>query len=653
MPNSNSIRGRLGFLFLAFVMLVSISVGATYWGIETQKQDALIINMAGRQRMLIQLMTRLAIEHRYGDNYDEMNELTAAIITFEQTLFAIRFGGQTPYLEDSIVELPPAQNEHVQSQLDQVQISWDAFRSALDQIVAHPQTDVELEDALQSVEALSPVLVEQADGVVRLYEAESTQKVVRLRNLQIGFFVSALIFLGIGIQVIQKSVLHPLKLLGTRAERIGSGDLKSPGGISNPAEIALLDQTLDTMQAHLRDSQLELLSWAETLEERVDQRTRILDALYEISRDISSRLDVQFVLDSVTEKARQLLNGEIATLCLLNEQDKSLVIKAHSGPKNAVIEAITTTQYGLANQILSRKEARLCQHGDCDAACGILADTYRASHLVAPLWVEDQVIGVLCVGSTEPQVFSDDAIQLLAKLASSAAIALENARLYAQAERAATLEERQRIAADMHDGVGQTISKLGLDIDLAEKYLEGEQLEMVRDQLTSARDSIDSASDDVRGAIAHLLDDSPIHQNLQSQVESIIHDLQSQAINGNSLNWYNSIDEPVTLHRGDTEQVLRIAGEALNNAYRHSGATSTDIYLKLINSDYVLTIKDNGKGFDPHNIPDDGGKHFGLKIMQARATHLGGDLRVDSTPGEGTRIILRWPVSSPSRKTTS
>ncbi|MBL6983057.1 MAG: type IV pili methyl-accepting chemotaxis transducer N-terminal domain-containing protein [Anaerolineales bacterium] len=315
----------MGYLFLAFVMLVSISVGATFWGIDAQKKDALIINLAGRQRMLIQLMTRLAIERRYGDNYDGVDDLNTAITTFEQTLSALKYGGVTPYLEESIVELPPTQNEQIQAQLDQVQNSWEAFQTAIDQIVELPPNDVELVAALQTIEALSPVLVEQADSAVRLYEAESTQKVFRLRNLQIGFFVSALLFLGIGIQVIQKSILKPLKQLGTRAAKIGSGDLKTPGGFINPAEIALLDGTLDTMQDQLRDSRLELLTWAETLEERVDQRTRVLDALYEISRDISSRLDVQFVLESVTEKARQLLIGEIATLCLLNEQDESLV----------------------------------------------------------------------------------------------------------------------------------------------------------------------------------------------------------------------------------------------------------------------------------------------------------------------------------------
>jgi len=652
MLNSKSIKGRLGVLFLAFVMLVSISVGATFWGIEAQKKDALVINLAGRQRMLIQLMTRLASGYQNWDDDNDASDLISAAETFGQTLSALQYGGQAPYLEKSKVTLPPADSADIQSQLDQVQISWGPFQAAIVQITELPYNDVRLEAAQQTIKDFSPVLVEHADSVVRLYEAESTQKVVRLRNFQIGFFVCALLLLGFGFKTVQKSVLLPLDLVGSRAKRIGTGDLHTSLGDNYPGEISLLDRTFDNMQVQLRDSRKELITWGETLEKRVDQRTRVLDALYEISRDISSRLDVQYVLDSVTDKAKQLLDAEIATLCLLNKKKNVLVIRSHSGPENAVIASQLDTRSGLAGKVLAQRHVQSCQHGDCEAACQILASNYRTSHLVAPLWAgEDQVVGVLCVGSAEPEVFLEDAIPLLTKLASSAAIAIENARLYSQAEQAATFEERQRIAAEMHDRLGQTISKIGLNIDLAEKHIENDQIEPSQQQLKSARESVDQASEDVREAIAHLLDDTPIHQSLQSQIESIVNDLQSQAINGSNLNWHNSIVEPVILLRKETEQVVRVAGEALNNACRHSKAISTDIYLQQTNGDYVLVIEDDGKGFDPQKFPEDGAKHFGLKIMQARAAHLGGDLMVKSAPGEGTRVTLRWPISdSPNRR---
>jgi len=628
-------------------------VGATFWGIETQKKDALVINMAGRQRMLIQLMTRLAIERREGKTNNNLTTLVTAANTFEQTLFSLRNGGETPYLGDSMVELPPTKNAAILSQLDQVVNSWESYRAAIEWVVNLSPGDLQSKGVIQNIEDLTPVLVEQADGVVRLYETESTQKLARLRNLQIGFFIGALIFLGLGIQIIRKSVLQPLDVLGARARSIGAGNLNTSLALTSPQEMALLDRIMDQMQTQIRVSRDELITWTETLEERVGQRTQVLDALYEISRDISSRLNTQDVLDSVTQKARQLLGGEIATLCLLSDQDEFLLVKAHSGPAAAVIAAGSTTQSSLAQRVLSQKQVHLCQRGDCQAACQVLASQFRASHLVAPLWVEDQVIGVLCVGSSAAAAFSGDAIQLLTRLANSAAIALKNARLYAQAERAATLEERRRIAADMHDSLGQTISRIGLNIDMAEKHIESEQVGQTRDQLISARNSIDRASGEVRSVIAHLLDDSPVELSLQNQIETVIKDLPSQANNEVNFKFHNGLKKPVILRRKETEQVLRVVSESLNNAGRHANATCTRVLLQQNGTNFELSIEDNGQGFDPKNLPDDGCKHFGLQIMQARATHLGGDLWVDASPGQGTRITLCWPISHPSQLETS
>ncbi len=87
-----------------------------------------------------------------------------------------------------------------------------------------------------------------------------------------------------------------------------------------------------------------------------------------------------------------------------------------------------------------------------------MAAPYRTSHIAAPLKIEQQVIGALCVGSKSQNEFSEEATNALTKLANVAAVALQNARLYNQAERLATSEERQRIAAEMHDGLAQTLS---------------------------------------------------------------------------------------------------------------------------------------------------------------------------------------------------
>lgn len=173
----------------------------------------------------------------------------------------------------------------------------------------------------------------------------------------------------------------------------------------------------------------------ESLEERVAQRTRELETLNEVSREISSRLELQQVLNSVTEKARALLGGEVASLCLVDESRHWLKLQAMSGPPEAVEGQVVAASGGLVGEVLTSTQAMRCGVGDCENGCRMLAQGYRLSHLAAPLRMGERVIGALCVGSAAQGQFTEEAGGMLTKLANVAAIALENARLYAQAER--------------------------------------------------------------------------------------------------------------------------------------------------------------------------------------------------------------------------
>src|SRR4030067_2960425 len=124
-------QDRMGLLFLAFFLLIALSVAATLWGTEAQKMDALIINLAGRQRMLGQQMTRLALEIEKEGVEDHDLELKNSADTFEQTLQALRHGGTASDLPGQTVDLPPARDRQLLSQLDQVEQTWGAFRVPL------------------------------------------------------------------------------------------------------------------------------------------------------------------------------------------------------------------------------------------------------------------------------------------------------------------------------------------------------------------------------------------------------------------------------------------------------------------------------------------------------------------------------------------
>ena len=443
-----SLRIKLSLLFVSFLTLVTISVAVTAWMVDDQKADALVINLAGRQRMLIQQITREALQTgREADRAAHLQAMHEAAGRFDQTLDALLNGGPAPYLPGEQVTIPAAERASIRRELGAIGNSWTVFAGHLATIETADADSPALLAALEAVERLAPDLADQTDRVVRLYEDESTRKIARLRWIQAGFFAGAVALLIAGLVVVRRSVILPLGALGQAARRIGQGDLDEPVTVGGPRELAALAHRFEAMRVQLKAGH-------DDLELRVRQRTRELTALYDVIREISTHLEIDHVLQSVTVKARDLIDSDIAFLCLLEDDGRTLTLKSHVGPPDAVCGTCVLAQRSVAGRVLDHAGAMICDV----QGCRNVAPRYRASHMAAPLRAGDQVIGALCVGSARRELYSTDQVRLLTELANSTAIALDNARLYEQAERLAALEERQRIAADMHDGLAQTLS---------------------------------------------------------------------------------------------------------------------------------------------------------------------------------------------------
>ncbi|MEI2804056.1 MAG: ATP-binding protein [Trichococcus flocculiformis] len=636
-----SLQGRLSALFFAFVLLVLTSVGATFWGVKTQQNDALIINLAGRQRMLIQLMVRFASGEQGNGTANAL--LVDAENTFEQTLTALEQGGATLYLPNNFVVIPETNNPEILDALHDVRQSWVNFRAAIDAVKDTPAAEIGYSAAIEELEIQSIVLARQADTVVQLFEADSTAKLNLLRNIQFGFLFFALMLLAGGAWVTRQSLLKPLAELGVAAAQLGGNDLETPVQVQGPEEMRKLSQSFDGMRLGLKSAQRELIDLNNTLEKRVFQRTRELEALNIVSQEITSRLDIQQVLSSVTGKTSELLNGDISFLCLLDASEPLLKLQTFSGSRDAAVGDTTIIKkHDLTETIINSSKAVVCGIDTCREGCAILSEKYRRSHMAAPLRSNDQIIGALCVGSTSTQKFSDESTDLLTKLANTAAIALENARLYEQAERIATLEERRRIAADMHDGLGQTFSYLGLMTDQVVELLSNGKNQAALERLRLTRETIEKATGNVRKAINRLMDENPINSELCGQLQEVAKEISAQ--HSAIIEWRCEAESSCNCPPQVNEQVINVVREALTNAISHAHPTQIIVQFTKRDHTYELLVADNGKGFDSSRPSLNG--HFGLQIMKARALQINGQLEVKSMPGMGTQIILSFPLNN-------
>ncbi len=628
------LQSQLTVLFIAFVLLVVISAGFTFWGLQTQRQDALMINLAGRQRMLAQQMTRLAYQAQDGDSLATA-ALWEAEQTFSQTLHALQNGGPAPYLNDVTVNLPVTRDPQLVAALDEVNAAWNGYRSTLASMTASTIGAVSLQVTL---EEQSDDLVQKMDAAVRLYESSAAAKANRLRLIQITFLACALVLLAVGAWITRRSLLRPLQDLGLAAKRLGGNDLDTPVQVAGPVEMRALSQAFDEMRSRLHGARTELVQWNSTLEQRVTQRTHELETLNEIGREISSRLEIQQVLNSVTEKARTLLGGEVASLCLVDEGQHWLKLQAVSGPQDAVVGGAVHADEDFTNAVLEGEHAMFCGVGNCQGGCRMLSDGYRASHLAAPLRIGERVIGALCVGSPVKNQFVAESADMLTKLANVAAIALENARLFAQAERMATLEERRRVAAEMHDGLGQTLSYLGLMTDQVVEFLADGQEGAALARLHKTRETIGRATSDVRRAINSLMQAAPPPRDLFTWLRGALDEVAAQ--HDFEPVWLSDADSAPDCSPQTAQQIYNITREALNNAARHSHARRISVHTGRSDGGYFVSVEDDGQGFDTSQ-PEPGG-HFGLQIMQARAKHIGGHVELQSEVGRGTRVTLIW-----------
>lgn len=642
----SSVKARLILLHLGFLLLVAGSVIATVVGLQTTAKDASIINLAGRQRMLLQAITRHALEvEKHPDERLPRDALAGAADTFDATLNALTNGGLAPYVADRTVSLPPVRDPAVWARLEQVRQRWTRLRSEVETARTASEDDPALSLAVTAIEQQSLPLVAAMDGAVQAFEQMATAKVRRLRTIQ-GLLLAGAVFLVLlGYGFTSRSVIHPLQRLQQVARDIGAGNLTKPVPHLGRDEVAQLAQSLETMREQLHGAR-------EDLEARVAQRTRELAALYEVSREISSHLDIDHVLRSVTDKARELLGGEVAALCLLDEAGHVLDLQAVSGPQETLRETWVSAQHLPATRVLSEDRALACGTDDCMGSCGIIAAPFRLSHLAASLRARDRVIGALCIGSARAGAFSGEAANLLTKLANAAAIALENAHLYEQAERVATLEERQRIAAEMHDGLTQTLSYLHLQVDLVADRIaakgDTEILNSTSTELSASlehiRETLAQAVDEVRANIAGLSTFSPPPQTLPKLLGGVVQEVAGGQTAGLTVTAPSVEDLEVA--PDVAEQIRRIVQEALTNACRHAEANHIQVRLEELDGEAVIVVEDDGRGFEPGQGPADGRRHFGLSTMRARAARIGGRLTVESAPGHGTRVVLWWPLGS-------
>jgi signal transduction histidine kinase len=534
-------------------------------------------------------------------------------------------------------------------------------------------------------------------GVILWHNPQELYAPVRHVAVQ-ALLLGILTMLGAFVLVIvtTRSVIVPLQMLTDAARQVGEVQ-DNTSALDSVAcnlsatlvrksvrrdEIGILSNSFVTMCRKLQQSLEEIHLWNRELDNRVQARTQQLSLLNMVALTVNQSLNLEDILNRALDEVCQLTGIDMVAIYLQDSSNGRLTLMTYRG--------------------LSEKAANLAhQVGLLDSSCGGVmeiekavvvpdisqyrgrgAESLQREHIIAlmhvPLLTKGRSLGSMCVGTRSLQLFEDDEQKLLTAIGNQIAIAVENARLYAEVQRkervrgglfkkalAAQEDERKRIARELHDEISQSLTALLYE---AEGGLETDEHPETRQRLQSICDITQSTLDNIHKLILDLRPSMLDQLGLISAVRWLTKThLKSKGIHvtveASSSN--NPLDGEVDFKRLSPEietALYRVVQEAISNIARYAAAHTVEIRLELHNTDVTVDIIDNGVGFDLTEISmaatkeleendsflQDNMRGFGIIGMQERIELLGGNMDISTAPGSGTQIHIHIPIQERS-----
>jgi signal transduction histidine kinase len=368
-----------------------------------------------------------------------------------------------------------------------------------------------------------------------------------------------------------------------------------------------------------------------------DARRR--DALVQAGLVLASELSLPSILQTIVELACEVSDARYGALGVLDSDGRMIFDFITHGVTEEERRAIGNLPVGkgiLGLLITEATPIRLAKIQDHPRSVGFPPNhPPMTSFLGVPMKVRGRVYGNLYLtekrGAAE---FTEEDQEAVVTLAAQAGVAVENARLHEDLRRLAVLEDRERIAQELHDGVIQSLFAVGMGLQAA-GAMTGDP-EAVRGRLDAAVNDLDRVIRDLRNYIFGL-GGGPADRELSRA----LHGLADELRRGSDSAIRVEVDPAASgaLASGASD-IVQFAREALTNAVRHSGAATISLQISRDDGSFVLGVEDDGKGFDT-NVAESRGR--GLGNLRARAKNLGADLAIDSETGRGTRVRLRVP----------
>jgi len=573
----------------------------------------------------------------------DMHRLRTVLEEFDSRLHRLTVELRMP-VSINETELP-WRSSPAQSDLLHLSEHWQAlYRPNLQSLFGETTTPQTWIDVRQTAHTL----VRETDSI-----SEKATEAVRTQSSLLFMTQVVLLLLGamatvVIVMRVNHQLLEPLAHLRNWASRMRGGNLSARIPAPARGDFAELARDINALGSDLQVLTRDMDNQVRHQTERLAQKTHSLQVLYDIASSINSARDMDDLLTRFLRTLTELVGAVAATVRLVTN-DGHMRLVASFGLDPDIVERerlvpVTRCMCGTAvtsGELKSQPDIRPCAKLNNRP----LLPIEGIEVIAVPLMYRDRVLGIYNLfldpsGLTE----REDMKELLTSIGKHLGMAVEKARLDTEAKRLSIIQERTMLAHELHDSLAQTLAGLRFQSKMLEETLEKGSDTGALGEVRTIRAGVEEAHTELRELLVHFrarMDERGLIPALEEMLDGIRRETKIAAFFHNECPQLNlSPDQEV--------QVLHIVQEALTNIRKHSEARNVRLLLQCEKaSGYRILVEDDGNGLVNVNRQPLPGEHVGLSIMQERARRLGGTLRVEGEPGEGTRVELTCTHPAP------
>ena len=379
--------------------------------------------------------------------------------------------------------------------------------------------------------------------------------------------------------------------------------------------------------------------------EQLHRRNRELTILNGIAQALNREVNLGQALHTALAQVAELLGLHTGWVWLMSDMTEESYLAASQNLPSGLVDNPGLME-GSCYCLRTYTEGDLAGAANVNVvACSRLNELVDGTdglryHASIPLYAtSDKRLGVLNVASSDWRELSDDDLVILRTVGDLVSIAIERARLFEESAELGALEERNRLAREIHDTLAQGLAATALQLETAEAHLdESADLEPVRQAVHQALTITQNNLEEARRSVLDLRA-APLEG--RSLAEALAHLVDTISDDGALDIAFESVGGARPLPARIEAGIYRIARESLTNAVRHSEATTVVVRVAMTPQEIVLSVEDDGKGFETSEAPRE---HYGLVGISEKARLLGGEMSLETSVGTGTKIAVRIPL---------